>query len=410
VISHLAKFTLTLCSVALCILSQRVYARPELYFAKDFGVLMGQKRSSVLIVANTGSHDRPTFKLFAPTILPSSKSKQMIWSLDPTYLSEAVDPNDQILLNDEFFGPTASRPPNLLGCAPKSGVRIPSKRQKGRELYIAICQDEVSKMASKYIRPVSYDLKEGVLESTRYQYRFKPSNHMLFDSVKIKSSKNGEIEVAKDADLLIRADVKKFFNMQFDTSDIESKMKSSRGENVGAFANVGFYLNILFFKIAMDLTTDVMFFRNSSYIPMVLTTPVDAKKYLNHKSGVLYSFELPEKIKVSQSMQMPVLSGEYASAEVGLPYCKDSSCLFQVRFEHEHAREESLVMELILSRELVSQGMFPQFVQDVSSVAHSMEWELKKEHLQKKRVGFYMEISGLSQGGHPWDFWLDFKN
>ncbi|MCX6126104.1 MAG: hypothetical protein NTV34_15330, partial [Proteobacteria bacterium] len=195
--------------------------------------------------------------------------------------------------------------------------------------------------------------------------------------------------------------------MQFDSHDIESKMKSSRNESVGALATLGFYLNVLFFKISMDLDTDVRFFKDSAHIPMVLTTPVDARKRLHAMSGVLYSFVLSDIVSADREILMPALTAIPSATSEGLKHCIGEICEFKLRMNTIPGVNKSFSMELRIPKRLVEFGMFPQFVPDVGAMSKIMRWTLPKAQLSQKRVGLYLEVSGLPEGEHPWEFWMD---
>jgi hypothetical protein len=337
---------------------------------------------------------------------------QMQWFADGSWLEQNLSEHDQIIIDEGQFGVSTQRSLRLMGCSPITGVKIRSKRRlqtENLETYLVQCSDDVKMTIPARISPVRYDLTQGYLESDSYFYKYKPKNHMLFESVRIKAKDGTQFEIAKDADLLIRADIKNFFNMQFDSSDIESKMKFSRSEKVGAFATIGFYLNILFFKVSMDLDTDVRFFSSSAHIPMILTTPVDARKNLNPKSGVLYSFVLGDQVQELSQIEMPRLSDTVSKQELTSKHCQDFRCVFSLKVERASPDATTFSLELNLPLKLVELGMFPQFVSDVGDVAKDMGWALDKRQRGQKRVGLYLEVSGLPKGEQPWDLWMDFK-
>src|SRR5690606_36012866 len=124
--------------------------------------------------------------------------------------------------------------------------------------------------------------------------------------------------------------------MRFDSDDIVSQLEATRLGPVGDLANLSFFLKILFFKIRMSLTTSVGFYEDSGHIPMMVNIPVDARKYLNPGSGILYSWEVPEAAATGKStISMPSLSpkevgkGHAHISKAGLAYCAKKTCLYK---------------------------------------------------------------------------------
>lgn len=356
-----------------------------------------------MVVTNRGSSEKPDFRLHFPGVIPIQNKHFMQWFDDDSWRLGPLLPNDLIVLTDAHFGSPVTRPLRLSECQPAQGWKV---FRQNKEAYLVICSDAALKKIPIENKAVTFDASKQTLESPSYVYRFKPSNHMLFDSIRLKQKGGKVIEIAKDADLLIRADVKRFFSMQFDSSNIESRMKQHRIENFGALATLGFYLKVLFFKISLNLETDVQFFSNAAHIPMVLTIPVNAKDKLHPKSGVLYSFALGSSAKETH-VEMPRLLDNPFSPKDGLTYCEEDSCRYRLKFESELEPDKEFALELHLPKTLVEYGMFPQFVSDVGDAAPGMNWSIPSSKRGVRRVGLYLEVSGLPQGEHPWDFWME---
>ena len=256
---------------------------------------------------------------------------------------------------------------------------------------------------------VSFDRTGNRLESPTYRYLFNPDNYMQFDSISFHGPGGAWEQIAADSRLLIRADVRNFFTMNFDSRQIESNLEATRLGPVGNLARVSFFLRILFFKIRMSLATDVAFFRDSGHIPMQVNIPVNAYEYLHPASGILYSWILsPTAQRGAQHIDMPKLDvdeinkGFKSLANAGRRWCVQELCRYKFGVD---IGEKRLSMELNVERRLIDRGFFPQFVDDVERYKDAMGWDIdipKGQH----RVGMYFEVSGLPEGGHPWDFWL----
>jgi hypothetical protein len=190
---------------------------------------------------------------------------------------------------------------------------------------MASCSEEITKTINAKINRVSYDEARGSVTSRFYNYKFKKDNNMLFEEVSLKSSP--DVVIARDSDLYIRSDVKNFFTLNFSSADIESKLIEKRIDSLAALASLGFYLKVLFFKLTLDLRTDVAFFESSANIPMVMTLPVTASKRLHRKSGVLYSFQLGDAVSTTAlKVDMPILKDKSIDGnfiQPGLVFCRD---------------------------------------------------------------------------------------
>jgi hypothetical protein len=256
---------------------------------------------------------------------------------------------------------------------------------------------------------VHFDYGRHLLAGPTYQYRFNPENYMQFDGIDFRTAAGTWETVASDSRLLIHADVRNFFTMTFDSHQIESHLEESRLGPVGDMARLSFFLKILLFKIRMSLSTDVGFYADSGHIPMMVNIPVDATSYLHPASGILYSWRLAPAAQAGKAdVRMPRLNpslvrqGYQVLAKTALASCAGGDCFFHYTVE-VHGRR--FAMDLGIKRQLVERGFFPQFVEDVGRYKETMDWDIDDEP-GVRRTGMYFEVSGLQEGGHPWDFWL----
>jgi hypothetical protein len=236
---------------------------------------------------------------------------------------------------------------------------------------------------------------------------------MQFQSFKFRSKDGAWLDVATDSRIYIRADVKNFFTMHFDSQQIESSLENSRQGPLGSLARVSFFLRILLFKIRMSLTTDVSFFRDSGHIPMMVNIPVEAFQYLNPGSGIVYSWLLATSAHtVFRDMDMPRFDGALVRrgfvelSQLGLAYCRGEECRYRYTVDFDG---RPLVMDLLIRRYLVERGFFPMFVEDTAVIRKQMGWDADSFG-EAPRHGIYFEVSGLPKGGHPWDFWMGLGN
>jgi len=381
-------------------LSKTAVAHPEYKFAGDFPQLLQMPRSTITVIYNAGTREKPSFKMAQPAIVPVSQDGKILWFDDESWRSAPFNGTDRVVVESDMLGPDVTGKYSFPGCLPRGGEKISTPQGVA---WLVSCPPDITKSIDSKSRRVTYDPQANEILSRFYSYKFKKENHMLFESVTLKGDK--DFLVSKDSHLYIRSDVKNFFTLDFSSDDIESDLKRKRVEPLAAFASLGFYLKVLFFKITLDLSTDVGFFESSANIPMMMTLPVNAYDRLHRKSGVLYNFRLGDGVDPnSVKIKMPVLNPQSLTADfekVGLAYCQ-ILCSYEIELPNP---VKPLRMTINIARSLVERGMFPWFVDDVARHRGPMKWDLDDD---KNRVGLYFEVSKLPKGSHPWDFWLTF--
>ncbi len=384
--------------------SPQVVAEPIFMFGSDIRPLIGTSRSQLVAIYNQGTVAAPDFRMARPVVIPVGQDGKIIWFRDDSWRDGGLQASDRLILEEDMLGAPAGQPFVFNGCLPRRGQRL---EFEGRTVWLTSCDEAVMRPLNGVNSRVAYDPGAATVASRFYSYKFKPRNHMLFEQV-IFTGKKSEI-IASDSDLYIRSDIKNFFTLNFHSGDIESRLEDHRPEPLSQLASLGFYLRVLFFKLTLDLRTDVAFFESSANIPMVMTLPVNAAKRLNHKSGVLYSFKVGDGIDLNAlRTSMPylnpaLLDGDVASA--GLVSC-GRVCEYSLEVP---AQDKRMILRIAVTPDLVKKGLFPWFVPDVNAVQKKMNWSLPQSLDLKKRVGLYLEVSGLPKGSHPWDLWISFK-
>lgn len=325
---------------------------------------------------------------------------------DDAYLRRDAEATDFVTFRLETFGRRFNPKVDKLPCRGDQVYELWDAAKK-RYAYLTNCGSAAT--AVTHPTAVSFDHPGHRLESDTYRYRFNPDNYMQFDEIGFRNNLGLFEPVAFDSKLMIRADVRKFFTMHFDSDEIISKLEASRLGPVGDLARLSFFLKILVFKIKMSLSTDVGFFSDSGHIPMMVSLPVNSYDYLHPRSGILYSWKLgPSAAKAPKIVDMPLLDPEAVKkgashlATVGKKHCRGGLCDYRYTVEIGPRR---LSMDLGIQRALVDRGFFPIYVDDVEKYREAMGWEIDKKDATG-RVGMYFEVSGLPKGGHPWDFWL----
>ena len=300
-----------------------------------------------------------------------------------------LSPLDYLTFRVEDFGVKADFKADQLPCRGEITYELLGRMGRKTYGYLTNCGKMAPPLSAPF--PVAFDGKQHKLESSNYVYEFNRQNYMQFNAIKFRN-KNGFDDVARDSQLMIKADVKNFFTMRFDSDDIVSKLEATRLGPIGDLANLSFFLKILFFKIRMSLTTSVGFYEDSGHIPMMINIPVNATKYLNAGSGILYSWEVsPAAAKGKTIISMPnvnaaeIKKGYAHIAKQGMEHCKKGRCLYRYSVDVDG---RTLSMDFGIDREHVKRGFFPHYVEDVGKFDESMGWDVDIAK-GKKRVGMY---------------------
>ncbi len=379
-------------------------AEPSFILGSDIRGLLGTSRSQLVAIYNRGTPGVPDFRMARPVVVPVGQDGKIIWFRSNAWRLGGLEATDRLILEQDMLGSSVNNGFVFNGCLPRRGERL---ELSGRVVWLASCDESVMRRIDSGQTRVVYDAAAATVASRFYSYKFKPTNHMLFEQVTY-SGKKTEV-VASDSDLYIRSDIKNFFTLNFNSGDIESKLEDYRGESLSQLASLGFYLRVLFFRLTLDLRTDVAFFESSANIPMVMTLPVNASKRLNRKSGVLYSFKVGDSINLnSLRTSMPPLNPglfERGFLDAGLSSC-GRVCEYSLEIP---TADKRMILSITVDRELVRKGLFPWFVADIKAVQKQMNWSLPSSLDLNSRVGLYLEVSGLPKGSHPWDLWISFK-
>ena len=385
-------------------------ACPSAVFNVELDPLIDGSRQNVRVFAK--NRKTKTWQEVSWQLDPVSEDGRFIFYKDENWRKEPVDKFDRLVMAPEDFG-LVRGPGERLPCRGPVVYQLEDKQAPGNFAYLTSCPG-VTRPEWNQPSAVAWIKDANALETERYRYEFNPKNNMLFRTISLSGAGDTKRLVARDSELLIKSDVKRFFTMHFDSDDIESYLETTRPGPVGTLARVSFYLRILFFKIKMSLTTDVTFYEESGHIPMMVHLPVEAQRHLNPSSGILYSWALADGVTVDLSkMDMPSLDAEKVKSgfrklsETGLNRCRGDSCRYRfVATTGVGPEQRELAMEFDIGRSLVEKGFFPHFVHDVAAFNETMKWDIHENKLKFPRMGLYFEVSGLPAGGSPWDFWL----
>lgn len=293
-------------------------------------------------------------------------------------------------------------------CSAKSSLELSSRADRNAYLYLFQCFDEINEPNANVKRVV---LKNAVT-SDLYSYQHNTDNHLLFENIDIKRPDGSVLSLATDADQFIRADVKNFFTLNFNSQDIEAYIDHERVGAMGMVSELSFFLKILFFKIELKLAPEIHFFPDSIYMPMVVYLPIDAKKHLHPGSGLYYSWRTsPDVTWDMEHSSVPQYDGKAnlvdysAMIRRGLSVCQNDFCEYTLIGTIKN--EGSFVILFRIHKALVATGFFPQFYADAEKATQQTGWTMTSK-IPHGRSGLFFDSSGLPKGGHNWDFWIRF--
>jgi hypothetical protein len=282
------------------------------------------------------------------------------------------------------------------------------KDTNGKYVYLAACDKD---MTSGFVveHPIVHDKDQLTVKAKFYDYKYHEQNHMMFDDILVRPPGVEPFSAGGDSIQRIRADVKRFFTLNFTNDDVESKLIRTRGGPLALLGQLTFFLRILFFKIDLQLQTVVSFFEDSVHMPLTINMPVDTSKRTNPGTGMIFSWQVPEGVVWDQKLStMPVANAEVikkgfkALGKTGLKNCRGSSCFFSLVGTLKGFQWST---EFKIPRRLVQSGFFPMFMADTSKTLVDVGWD-KEGQYGENQVGIYYETSGLTKGQHDFDFWI----
>lgn len=277
--------------------------------------------------------------------------------------------------------------------------------------YIAMCKKKKMLLVNKNKpRKVTFNQKKLLIKSDHYRYLVRPKNQILFKQISVRNW-NQFSSLAEDSTMMIFSDLAYWpFDLNLDSSNIRSVIRHTWQGTVGVNIGVSFFLHIAMLKIDLSLLSDVSFYKDAAYIPMVLYFPVEAKKFLNPPSGIIYHWSLPKRLSNSDlHFTMPEFTGDpneqkKRQGEILTQYCsaykKTCSFNFQVK------GEVGVDMNFSLSLDLVKAGFYPQYIKEPYNNSDKLGWELESNNSKNDEVGLFFRSANLTEGHHSWDLWL----
>jgi hypothetical protein len=394
-------------------LSKQVSACPVYLYRSDFvPALPSLPREEWRLFTIQGEARQERWVEVPLQVDPMTPTGEFIFSKDQEFkrlMGQRLGENDRMSFRKELFG---RRWANRLKmpCATGRIYELRDPEDMDRWGYLAACDGAKSVPQPQFSPPIVFSPKENKVQGPLYAYHYMPSNQLIFTKI-LLSPDARDLVVSQNSNQAIHADVKNFFNLDFDKDDVESMLLDTRGGNVGLVGRLTFFLRVLFFKIDLQLNTAVSFFRDAVHVPMVINFPVDAFKRLNPGSGILFTWEIDRnamKLR-SDDASLPklrddiALAGTKQLADYGRRYCQNGSCRYSLSGEIEGF---TWSMNFIIPETLVNYGFFPMYVDDTNQAKRSLKWHESPQD-SANRIGFYLQTTGLPKGEHFYDFWIN---
>ncbi|MES2746644.1 MAG: hypothetical protein V4655_14520 [Bdellovibrionota bacterium] len=406
------KFWQSLILIAGLFLSDLLYACPGLLLAQHipFFETSRIRRDRLSLYSYNGKWTPIPLQLD-----PLDRDGALVFPKDAAWTKDNLEPKDRLSFNIDQFAArydTAARLKTQgdLPCGTRELIEL---KYQGKYAYLMTCeQDPIARQS----RPVTHDEAARTVRTGDYSYVYTKSNHLVFENIKVAESNASKtmIPVAKDSDLLIVGDVKKFFTLYFDSSDIDAEIKYKRQGAMGLMGGMEFFLRIMAFKIDLQLLPEVNFFEDSMFMPMMMTLPVDARTYLRRGSGIYYSWASEPDVEwLWNESRLDDLNLELLNPNSTLPlslpsskHCDSRYCLYTIVAK---AKGRPFVMNFKINRKAADLGFFPQLIRDVSAAEKKIGHKLGR-FPAAGRVAIYFETARLPKGTHTWDFWIYFPD
>jgi hypothetical protein len=97
-----------------------------------------------------------------------------------------------------------------------------------------------------------------------------------------------------------------------------------------------------------------------------------------------------------------VRAGAAALAKIGGQYCHGATCTFRLR---GLVGGDTFALDMLVPRDMVDHGFFPQWVNDVAGFKEALGWE-SGAPAAPGQVAVYFENSGLPAGRYRTDQWI----
>lgn len=219
----------------------------------------------------------------------------------------ALEPQDLIVVDSNDFSPCDSGCEDAVARAARDmcgrGVELyraslgpgsaPGPLPR-RNLYLASCTIAGATIANDAWRhgrdpDVRLSLARRTLSSDSLSYTYSEKNHMLLERFSLKRNDGKETPLLVGSELHLYGKPRFFFPLHFTGDDVRSELLAYLQDPLGTSGRLSFFLDVLFFRVKLDLRSAVTIYRDAVHVPVVMTLPVSGTS-LREGSGMYYGF------------------------------------------------------------------------------------------------------------------------
>lgn len=311
------------------------------------------------------------------------------------------DPNDEIALRGSDIG---KRDP-LIKWREKPFVYFEVtvlntlNHQEGT-FYIGVFKEQTPPRSKEML--LTYDHEQGIVETSKYIFKFNPKNHVLMDYVYIKSPNdpNKKEKVIENSEFFLIADIKYFFTLKISSKDVITKLNFWKIGPIRLIANVSFFFRLMQMNFDIEMYTEISLFENAVALPTILNSPMDAKSLFRKGSGFYYGLKL-------SNPEQPWKMNTNITRLSGVDEQKNSPRSLFAKVKDG----------FILTGSRKNIGFFLEFKPSVSLIKeqaepflHYMDNPREWVKARNTNIGIFMDTSNLGEGDYLMDVFMFFDN
>lgn len=323
-------------------------------------------------------------------------------------VDQSISSKDRLVFYTEQFGRPADARKGL-PCGAAEMVEITSSNKT--YAYLVACSESFKNQA-KDIPKVTLEAPLRRIASPQFEYIYNPRNELLYENLTAKTSDGKSVRAAYESDVELRLDLKRFFTLHFDNSDIGSFVNASKVGELGVIEGIAFYLRLFALKIDLKMNTVASFFENGANLPMIVDVPADAHSHLNPGSGSMYTLKTDQakfqlnhpKTTMTKVNSALIKSSVKETAKAGLANCTTEHCDYRMMGK---VGNDDFAIAMQVPRHVVEMGFYPTFVDDVAAFKEELGWKKAKEADPNEKA-IYFETSGLAKGRYTVQNWILF--
>lgn len=187
---------------------------------------------------------------------------------------------------------------NSLGITAKRVFRV-TEPEAQTQFFLTDCDAPLAALESE--PEVTLNLNKRTLLSESLRYVYSAKNHMLLDSFSLRDGTK-ETVLLSGSEMHLYGKPKFFFPLHFTGDDVRSRLVDEWVGPLGVAGQLSFFLDVLLFKITLNLRSEVSMYKDAIHVPVTLSLPVSGSM-LRAGSGVVYGFKSPRGAEVLESVK-----------------------------------------------------------------------------------------------------------